>query len=125
MSRCAGFKRDGTRCTATVTPPQTHCWWHDPAHAEQRKKAAAKGGHGKAAKATKALHALLEDLTERVVAGELETSRGAVASQLINTRIRLLEFERRARELDEVEERLAELEGALSARKEGGSYYGA
>jgi predicted DNA-binding protein YlxM (UPF0122 family) len=65
---------------------------------------------------------MLEDLTERVVAGELETSRGAVANQLIGTRIRLLEYERRLKELEEVEARLGELETMLGKQEKGASY---
>ena len=70
----------------------------------------------------KELHAMLEDLTERVVAGELETSRGAVANQLIGTRIRLLEYERRMKELEEVEARLGELETLLEKQEKGAPY---
>jgi hypothetical protein len=29
MIQCAGTKRDGSPCTATVEPPQSYCWWHD------------------------------------------------------------------------------------------------
>jgi len=65
---------------------------------------------------------MLEDLTERVVAGELETSRGAVANQLIGTRIRLLEYERRLKELEEVEARLGELETMLERQEKGAPY---
>jgi len=58
------------------------------------------------------LHTLLEDLTKRVIEGELETSRGAVANQLIGTRIRLFEYERRLKEVEEFEERIEALEQA-------------
>jgi hypothetical protein len=112
MPQCSGLKRDGTRCTATVNPPHTRCWWHDPANAERRRRAASRGGKGKAGRALKELHALLEDLTKRVIDGELETSRGAVANQLIGTRIRLLEYERRLKELEEFEARIEALEQA-------------
>src|SRR5215203_3738909 len=44
MHRCPGTKRDGSRCTVIVEPTQTHCWWHDPANADERKRAASKGG---------------------------------------------------------------------------------
>src|SRR5215211_2635845 len=71
----------------------------------------------KASKATKHLHDLLEDLTRRVIDGELETSRGAVANQLIGTRIRLLEYERRLKELEEFEARIEALE---LAQQDGG-----
>ncbi len=120
MRQCAGVKRDGSRCTVTVNPPQTYCWWHDPANSEKRQKAATKGGRARASKVTKGLHELLEALTDRVIEGELETSRGAVANQLIGTRIRLLEYERRLKELEELEERLEALEGVLKGRRKTG-----
>src|SRR3712207_4297330 len=112
MAHCRGTKRDGSQCTATVDPPRAYCWWHDPAHSEARQRAASKGGRARAGKVVKGLHGLLEDLTTRVIDGKLETSRGAVANQLIGTRIRLLEYERRLRELEELEERLLALERA-------------
>lgn len=123
MALCAGTKRNGERCTATVEPPQTDCWWHDPANAEERRRAASRGGKARVGKVTKGLHELLEDLTRRVIDGELETSRGAVANQLIGTRIRLLEHERRVKELEELEERIEQLEQTQEQR--GGKRWGA
>jgi len=93
-----------------VSGKQTLCWAHDPAYEEQRKRRASKGGKAKASRVAKELHRLLEDLTQKVIDGELETSRGAVANQLIGTRIRLLEYERRAKELEDIEERITALE---------------
>ncbi len=40
MNCCLGTKRDNSPCTVTVEPPQTYCWWHDPANAQARKQAA-------------------------------------------------------------------------------------
>lgn len=100
------------------------CYGHREDLTEERKRNASKGGniggrgrpgHGEIAR----LRKQLKDLTARVVDGELETSRGAVANQLIGTQVRLLEFERRLRELEEVEERLEALEGVLKGRKAG------
>jgi len=101
----------------TVNPPQIYCWWHAPENSAKRQKAVARGGKGKAGRATKELHALLEDLTRRVIDGELETSRGAVANQLIGTRIRLFDYERRLKELEELETRLEAVEGVLKGRE--------
>jgi hypothetical protein len=115
MARCAGNKRSGEQCTATVEPPQVYCWWHDPANAEKRRRAASKGGKAKASAVVKELHELLEGLTERVIEGDLPTSAGAVANQLITTRIKLLEHERRSKDTEEFEERLAALERARRA----------
>ena len=93
-----------------VNPPQIYCWWHAPENSAKLQKAAVRGGKAKASRVGKELHALLEDLTRRVIDGKLETSRGAVANQLIGTRIRLLEYERRLKELEEFEARIEALE---------------
>jgi hypothetical protein len=61
---------------------------------------------------------LLKTLTDRVLAGDLETGPAAVANQLVNTRLRAMELERRIKETEELEERIARLEGANSAREE-------
>ena len=113
MALCAGYKRDGSRCTVTVESPQTYCWWHDPANAEQRARAASKAAKAKPNRELKEVKALCEDLTDRVLAGELETGRAAVANQLINTRLRAIEQERKVKETEELEERIAALEAKL------------
>jgi hypothetical protein len=55
----------------------------------------------------------------------LETGRAAVANQLINTRLRAVEVERKARETEELEERLQQLETALERKKGGRQSWGA
>src|SRR5215207_6466177 len=117
MAKCTATKRNGDRCTLPAVGKQGVCWAHDPQHAEQRRRRASRGGRGKAGRAVKELHVLLEDLTERVIDGNLETSRGAVANQLIGTRIRLFEYERRLKELEELEARLEAVEGILKGRE--------
>jgi hypothetical protein len=119
---CAGTKRDGSRCTATVEPPQEYCWWHDPANAEERRRAASKAGRSRPNRELAGVKAQLEDLTRDVLAGELETSRAAVANQLINTRLRAIEQERKNRETEDLEVRIEALEriqGQKGARKWG------
>jgi hypothetical protein len=54
--------------------------------------------------------ALCEDLTDRVIAGELPPGAAAVANQLINTRLRAIEQERKNKETDELEARIEALE---------------
>ena len=114
MQRCSGIKPDGTQCTLTVEPPETHCWHHTPKRAEQRRRAASRGGRGKASKELPTVKALLEDLTDRVLNGELPTGVAAVANQLINTRLRAIETERKVRELEDVLARLDALEAKQS-----------
>ena len=60
---------------------------------------------------------LLEDLTERVLSGELATGSAAVANQLVNTRLRAIEQERKNKETEELAERVEELERRLSVNQ--------
>jgi hypothetical protein len=62
------------------------------------------------------LKAQLVDLTKDVLAGEIETGRATVANQLINTRLRAIEVERKVREAEELEERLEAIARVLRGR---------
>jgi hypothetical protein len=115
MDRCRFIKGNGDRCKGTATGAHGLCWAHAPENAEQRRRGAQRGGRAKANGEVKALRLLLQDLTERVINGELETGRGAVANQLVTTQIKLLEYERKSRDLDELMERLEALENARRA----------
>jgi hypothetical protein len=112
MAVCAGTKRDGSKCTATVEPPQTYCWWHDPENAEARRRAASKAGKSRPSREHPGIKSQLQDLTRDVLAGDLETGRAAVANQLINTRLRAIEQERKNRETEDLEARIEALERA-------------
>jgi hypothetical protein len=94
MNRCAGTKRDGSTCTATVEPPQTYCWWHDPEHAEQRRRAASKGGKSKANREVANLKAELRDLIAKVKDGTLEPPRGNTMLRGYGVLIDLMKLER-------------------------------
>jgi len=121
---CAGTKRDGSQCTATVEPPQEYCWWHDPANAEERRTAASKAGKSRPNRELAGVKAQLEDLTRDVLAGDLETGRAAVANQLINTRLRAIEQERKIKETEDLEARIEALE-RTHAREKGARKWGA
>jgi septal ring factor EnvC (AmiA/AmiB activator) len=115
--QCTAVKRNGGRCTLPANGPQGLCWAHDPANAEKRRRGASRGGKAKANREIPAIKAQLQDLTRDVLAGDLETGRAAVANQLINTRLRAIELERKVREQEEVLERLE----ALEQQRQGGS----
>jgi|SRR5215211_1756169 len=124
MGRCAYIKPGGQRCGSIAMKGYDTCYGHRPDLAEERRRNAAKGGRsggrGRSASGElSALKDLLSDLTERVLASEagLETGRAAVANQLVNTRLRAIELERKIREQDEILERLEALE---AAQPEGG-----
>jgi hypothetical protein len=109
-AQCTAVKRNGEPCTLPANGPQGLCWAHDPKNAERRRKGAARGGRAKANRELPTIKALLEDLTERVLSGELETGPAAVANQLINTRLRAIEQERKNKVTEELESRIEALE---------------
>jgi hypothetical protein len=121
MPQCAGYKRDGSRCTATVELPQEYCWWHDPANADQRSRAASKAGRSRPNREILGIKQLCKDLTTRVLAGDLLPGPAAVANQLQNTILRAIEQERKNRELEEVLERIERLE---NLQRNGGRRWG-
>ncbi len=122
MNRCLGTKRDNSPCTVTVEPPQTYCWWHDPANAEKRKQAAARGGkrggRGRPLVAAADVADQMQDLADKILAGELGRADAAVCGQLLNVKLRALEVGRKLREAEDLERRLEELEALVAARKE-------
>jgi LPS O-antigen subunit length determinant protein (WzzB/FepE family) len=118
IRRCAGSKRDGSRCTATVNAPQTLCWWHDPAHAKQRSRAASKAGRAKPSKEIVNIRARLSDLADDVLAGRVDRADAAVAGQLLGTVIRAISAELKVKEQLLLEERLETLEKQLQEARE-------
>jgi hypothetical protein len=110
MARCAAIKANGERCRLDAKGKQGMCWAHAPENAAARRKRASRGGRAKANQELPSIKARLEDLTEQVLAGDLETGRAAVANQLINTRLRAIELERKIKETDELEARIEALE---------------
>ena len=117
MSTCKATKRNGEPCTLPANGQQGLCWAHDPKNAERRRKGASRGGRARASRELPSIKTLLEDLTERVLSGELETGRAAVANQLTNTRLRAIEQERKNKETEEFAERVEELERRLSVNQ--------
>ena len=118
MAVCSGIKRDGSRCTATVEPPQQLCWWHDPANADKRRRAASKGGKGGGSREIRDLKRRISEVIDAVLEGTQDRGRAAVAIQGFNALRSMLELERKIREQEEVLERLEALE---RDDKEGGS----
>ncbi len=121
MDVCRATKANGEACRAPATGLHGYCWAHDPKNADQRRKMASRAARAKPSRELARLKAQLQDLTTDVLAGELETGRAAVANQLINTRLRAVELERKIKETDELEARLDALEQARG----GGSRWGA
>ena len=80
---------------------------------------ASKAARSKPKRELPSIKALLVDLTERVLSGELQTGPAAVANQLINTRLRAIEAERKIKETEELEARIEDLEAKLGQPRKG------
>ena len=113
MALCRATKASGDPCKASATGPHGHCWAHDPANAEQRSRMASKAARSKPNRELSSIKVLLENLTERVLLGEVPTAQAAVANQLVNTRLRAIEQERKNRETEDLEARIEALEAKL------------
>ena len=116
MPRCAATKPDGAPCERIVGASQTYCYAHDPSNADKRRRDAARAGRSTPNAELKEVKGLLKRLTQQVLSGELGTSSAAVANQLLNTRLRAIELERKWKEIEELEERLEAVEGVLRGR---------
>ncbi len=118
MAQCLGTKRNKERCTATVEPPQTYCWWHDPANAEQRRRAASKGGKSKPNRDVADVKRRLTEMADGVLDGSVEKGVGAVASQILNVYLRAVSVELKVLETQELEARVEELSEAFERQQE-------
>ena len=67
----------------------------------------------------KAIKDSLSELAEDVLEGRITHGDAAVVNQLLNTRLRAIELERRIREQDEVLERIEALEAQRGTRRWG------
>ena len=121
MSRCAGIRADGVRCKAEAMPEAQWCWNHHPDYEQARRRRASKGGRrggrGRPIAELGALRVENADIRRRLLEGELAPNVAAVAVQSINTDIRAVGAALRAKEQEELEDRLETLEEALEHRK--------
>jgi hypothetical protein len=120
LRRCSFIKADGARCERTVADGSEYCYSHDPNRAEERyrnaRKAGKTGGRGRSKPVEEELVDLkrqLHVIADGVLNGAVPQGQATVAVQALNCLARVLELQRRWRELGEVEERLDALEHRL------------
>jgi hypothetical protein len=128
MSQCTSITRGGQRCKGVAIEASGLCYSHSPSHADARKRAARKGGQrGGRGRPTTELASIkdrLERLAEDVLAGRIDRSDAAVAGQLLNYALRAVSVGLKAREQEELEARLTEIEEALEKQRGGTTTYG-
>jgi|SRR5918995_1016393 hypothetical protein len=128
MSFCSGIRADGGRCKAQAIADSQWCFNHHPDYEQERRRRASKGGkrggRGRPIAELASLRDENADIRRRLLEGELMPNVAAVAVQSINTDIRAVGASLKAREQEEMAERLQALEEALEQRK-GERRYGA
>src|SRR5918912_4220818 len=127
MSDCSGIRADGGRCRAQAIAGSQWCFSHHPDYEAERRRRASRGGkrggRGRPVSELAALRVENADIRERLLEGELNPGVAAVAIQSINTDIRAVSVTLKAKEVEELEQRLEDLEAVLEQRRERG--YGA
>jgi len=124
--QCAAITKGGSRCSHTATA-DTFCHLHDPDRAEQRRRDASRGGkaggNGRSSGLSETGEAKrwIRALVSRLLKGEVERDVATACFMGLGTLARFIELERRIREQDEIEERLAALE-ELQPDNTGGGY---
>jgi hypothetical protein len=122
MSLCNGIRADGGRCRAQAMRNSQWCINHDPDQDEVRKRRASRGGkrggRGRPVAELGALRVENAEIRERLLEGELLPGVAAVAIQSINTDVRAVSAALKAREQEELEGRLEEVEEILRQRKD-------
>ena len=128
MAKCSGITQAGTACKGIPIEGSSYCYVHHPDHAEARRRHGARGGkrggRGRPTSELSEIKSRLSDLATDVLEDKVEKGAAAVAGQLLNTYIRAVSVELKAREQLELTERLEALEGALGSQR-GGKRWGA
>ena len=117
MPRCAGTRPDGGQCERIVTGDAEFCYSHDPDRKEQRRKAASKAGSTPWKPELRQAKQMLKDLAKDVLEGRTSRADASVVAQLYGVLARYIEIERKAKETEEFEARLAELEELASRQQ--------
>jgi hypothetical protein len=125
MSICSGIRADGGRCQAQAMRNSEWCINHHPDYEQARRRRASRGGRrggrGRPIAELASLRDENADIRRRLLEGELLPNVAAVAGQSINTDIRAVGVAMKAREQEELVERLTALEEGLEQNRGGSS----
>ena len=121
MSQCTAITRGGERCSRVAIDASGLCYSHNPNRADARKRSARKGGkrggRGRPVVELASIKEKLEGLADDVLAGSVGRSDAAVVSQIYNVVLRAISTSLKAREQEELEARVEELEALLDTQK--------
>jgi hypothetical protein len=122
MARCSHTYADSSQCRRIVSSEQRYCYSHDPARAAERRRNAARGGKAKASGEIGRVKANLQALADATLEGAVDKGVAAVVAQVWNVYLAAVRTELKAREQQELIERLQTLEEALARNKENRRY---
>ncbi len=126
LTQCAFIRADGHRCGASAMKGYSTCYGHRPDFAQERRRNASKGGksggRGRGSGEIIAIKEQLRDLVEGIRSGRVDRSDAAVCGQLLNIVLRALDSERKIKETELLEERLATVEERLARQNSTGGY---
>ena len=121
MAKCSGITQAGTACKGIPIDGSQWCYVHHPDRTDERRRHGSKGGRrggrGRPQAELSDLKRRISEVIDAVLEGSQDRGRAAVAIQGFNALKGVLELERKIRELDELEARIA----ALEQPQEGGS----
>jgi hypothetical protein len=125
MTKCSGITQAGTACRGIPIDGSPWCHAHHPDRTDERRRYGSKGGkrggRGRPIAELASLRDENADIRRRLLEGELRPNVAAVAVQSINTDIRAVGAAMKAREQEEILERLQ----ALEQTQGGGRAWGA
>jgi hypothetical protein len=128
LAKCSGITQAGTSCKGIPIDDSPWCYAHHPDRTNERRRHGSKGGkrggRGRPIAELASLRDENADIRRRLLEGGLLPNVAAVAVQSINTDIRAVGAAMKAREQEEITERLEELETLMEHRK-GERRYGA
>ena len=100
MKLCSATTKAGQPCQRPAQGHGDHCIGHDPAKSAERRRTASRGGRGRVNTETRAVKKLMDELTAKVLAGDVEPAVSHAVVALQNIKLRAIEVERRLEETD-------------------------
>jgi hypothetical protein len=129
LGKCSGITQAGMACKGIPIDDSEYCYAHHPGRVNERRRHGSKGGkrggRGRPIAELASLRDENADIRRRLLEGELLPNVAAVAVQSINTDIRAVGAAMKAREQEELVERLRALEEGLEQNRGASSRWGA
>jgi hypothetical protein len=119
LAKCSGITRAGTACKGIPIEGSEYCYAHVPDRLDERRRNGSKGGRrggrGRPVVEVADVKRRLLSLADDVLEGKVKREVGNAVAQILNTYLKAVTVELKAKEQEELEQRLEELESAVEA----------